>query len=526
MKFFNVTGTCIPHKHYMVDISSKLAQIKVMVDRGDYFTINRGRQYGKTTTLVHLFKFLKNDYIICRMSFEGVGNESFETPKAFCQMFIRQIYKSLKFANIADDDHKSWLNINITDFDKLSDHITKLCQNHRIVLMIDEVDKTSHNQNFLNFLSVLRSKYLEAQNGFDFTFHSVILAGVYDVKTIKLNLMNQGLHTPMPNEGVTYNSPWNIAADFKVDMSFSPMEIKTMLDSFETDHQTGMDTDIISRAIHKYTNGYPFLTSKICKMIHEELDNHWTTTGVENAIKQLSRETNTLFDDLFKNLENNAGLRDLLYDVLILGKGRSFGYMDPDIVLALRYGYIQEIREKVKVHNKIFSSVISLYFSLRAKRLNEIPSNMLADASFSREVTHNDTFDMALCLRGFAKHFREIYTDKHAEMLEDKCRLVFLTYLKPLLNGAGFYDIESQLTDGRRMDLTVIYGNKRFILELKIWRGDVKHIEAHDQLRGYMDTSGVSDGYLLTFDFRKERPPTDPCWLELEDGKCIYEVLV
>lgn len=57
-KVFNVTGDCNPDIHYMVDISEKLSQIKKMVDAGQYFTINRARQYGKTTTLNALEKFL------------------------------------------------------------------------------------------------------------------------------------------------------------------------------------------------------------------------------------------------------------------------------------------------------------------------------------------------------------------------------------------------------------------------------------------------------------------------------------
>ncbi|WP_268906370.1 hypothetical protein [Clostridium hydrogenum] len=44
MKEFNVTGLCIPQKHYMVDISLKLHKIIEMVDKGTYFTINRPRQ--------------------------------------------------------------------------------------------------------------------------------------------------------------------------------------------------------------------------------------------------------------------------------------------------------------------------------------------------------------------------------------------------------------------------------------------------------------------------------------------------
>ena len=40
-KTFNVSADCKPELHYMVDISGKLSQIKVMVDEGQYFTINR-----------------------------------------------------------------------------------------------------------------------------------------------------------------------------------------------------------------------------------------------------------------------------------------------------------------------------------------------------------------------------------------------------------------------------------------------------------------------------------------------------
>lgn len=48
-KRFNVTAGCKPDLHYMVDLCSRLAQIKGYVDRGEYFVMNRARQYGKTT---------------------------------------------------------------------------------------------------------------------------------------------------------------------------------------------------------------------------------------------------------------------------------------------------------------------------------------------------------------------------------------------------------------------------------------------------------------------------------------------
>jgi len=50
-KKFNVTGLCYPHQHYMMDVTQKRAQALAMVEEGDYFIINRPRQYGKTTML-------------------------------------------------------------------------------------------------------------------------------------------------------------------------------------------------------------------------------------------------------------------------------------------------------------------------------------------------------------------------------------------------------------------------------------------------------------------------------------------
>ncbi len=36
MKRFHVTGTCIPEKHYMTEISSKLDQIVEMIEQDSY----------------------------------------------------------------------------------------------------------------------------------------------------------------------------------------------------------------------------------------------------------------------------------------------------------------------------------------------------------------------------------------------------------------------------------------------------------------------------------------------------------
>ena len=69
-KFFNVDGYCDPEIHYMVDISNRLHAIKSMIDAGQYFTINRARQFGKTTILTALTDFLQTDYEVIYLDFQ------------------------------------------------------------------------------------------------------------------------------------------------------------------------------------------------------------------------------------------------------------------------------------------------------------------------------------------------------------------------------------------------------------------------------------------------------------------------
>ena len=64
MKKFNTTAVCIPEKHYMVDLTERVAEIKKLVDDGKYFTVNRARQYGKTTILTALTLVLKKQYVV------------------------------------------------------------------------------------------------------------------------------------------------------------------------------------------------------------------------------------------------------------------------------------------------------------------------------------------------------------------------------------------------------------------------------------------------------------------------------
>ncbi len=61
----------------MVDSPERFAAVERLIDKGSYFTINRARQYGKTTTLQAIRRRLSGKYLIIKTSFEGVGDLSF-----------------------------------------------------------------------------------------------------------------------------------------------------------------------------------------------------------------------------------------------------------------------------------------------------------------------------------------------------------------------------------------------------------------------------------------------------------------
>ena len=182
--------------------------------------------------------------------------------------------------------------------------------------MIDEVDKSSNNQVFLSFLGLLREKYLDQMKGRDKTFKTVILAGVYDIKNLKLKLH--------PDAEPKYNSPWNIAADFNLDTSLSLSGISSMLRDYENDRNIGMDIDWIGNTLLSHTSGYPFLVSRLCQIMAENAPEGWSKDGFQQAVRELLKTPNTLFDDMSKKLSEYPELKEMICSILF--QGRKYAY--------------------------------------------------------------------------------------------------------------------------------------------------------------------------------------------------------
>jgi hypothetical protein len=388
--------------------------------------------------------------------------------------------------------------------------------------MIDEVDKTSNNFIFLKFLGMLRDKYLRRNDGNDYSFQSVILAGVYDIKNLKLKMIQAGTHQLQDGEK-RLNSPWNIAVEFKIDMSLNEKEIASMLREYENDHKTGMNIEAISKEIRAYTNGYPYLVSRICQRIEEDLGRDWTINGVQNAVKEILFEQSTLFDDIFKNIESYSDLKELLRELTVGNRAYSYNIDNQAIQFASIFGIVEKKGTLVAIHNRIFEIRITNYFASE-KELQDSKLTMRTSVEY---ITAGNKLNMPLLLERFANHYYEMYNSKNIDFLERECRLLFITYLRPCINGAGFYHLESEIRSGKRTDVIIDYNSEQFILELKLWYGDVAHEDAFEQIAGYLESKNKDVGYLLTFDFRKTENVGKPqiVWVE-HRGKRILDVMV
>ena len=499
----------------MVDITERVRKIRKMVDEGDYFAINRGHQYGKTTTLAALERELVSDYFVVRLDFQRLGSEEFADEHTFAQAFVLLLQLTLPSSPHATSEVMDLLEAMEERSECVGYRLMRLfvdlqrlmrASARPLVLIIDEVDSATNNQVFLDFLAQLRVQYLQREeNPTTAAFRSVILAGVTDVRHLRSKIRDEDRHR--------VNSPWNIATEFSVDMNLPEEGIARMLAAYEADHKTGMDVDAMARQVSDYTGGYPFLVSRVCQVMDERLvgegfanlDDVWTTRGVDEAVRCVLGETNALFDSLFGKLVTYPNLKARLRALLMRGESMAYVAYDDEQRQLLMHGFVRVSHNKLVVANRIFEMLLYVFFVVERQGIDGLTQDASADRSIF--VDADGWLDVPKIMRHFIAAHNRIHGDSSEHFLEAEARERFLTYLSPIVNGTGTYSVEEQTRDQRRMDVVVHWRGRRYVIELKIWRGERYHAEGESQVAGYLDYFDLDVGYLLSFDFRERKDP-------------------
>lgn len=333
-----------------------------------------------------LADFLEKDYEIACLDFQRISSLSFEKEQLFVAAFAEELLDCVKsfpegveqkFSAFADGTAR------INSLQALFKAIRLWCgqSGKPVVLMIDEVDTAADNQVFLDFLAQLRAAFLDRY--MVPAFRSVILSGVYDVHNIREKLR--------PEEEHKTNSPWNIAADFLVEMSFSPEDIAGMLAEYEEDYHTGMDIPQMAQFLYASTSGYPYLVSRLCLFMDERLPGSgefsavsiggadrgqclsdsvkfpdraaaWTKAGFLEAERMLVKENNPLYQSLIGKLVLYPELKAVLYELLFNGKPIPYVAINRSIEIAAMFGFVKNVGDTAVISNRIFETVLYNYF--------------------------------------------------------------------------------------------------------------------------------------------------------------------
>ena len=212
--------------------------------------------------------------------------------------------------------------------------------------------------------------------------------------------------------------------------------------------------------------------------------------------------------------------------------GKEYSYMDTDeaVDLGLTFGIFRkqtDIHGRLEIDNIIFENILTEHVLIKKDREDVLPQ---PDKS---QFIKDGRLDMPRVLKKFQELMKAEYRMEDGKFLERQGRLLFLCFLKPIINGTGFYYVEPETRNSTRMDIVVTYGDEEHIIELKLWHGDQYRADGIKQLTGYLDSRGQKKGYLLSFSFLKDKEYTAGYLNDLTDKEIpgigdrkIYEVVV
>ena len=146
-----------------------------------------------------------------------------------------------------------------------------------------------------------------------------------------------------------------------MDMSFTAADIAGMLRDYAADREVEVDIHRIVAEIYGYTSGYPYLVSKICKLIDEAkasqpASGSWSKEDVAEAVKVLLKEPGTLFDDMRKKITDYPELRKMIYAILFRGETYPYNPDNSAMDIGSMFGFITERDGQAVIANRIFET--------------------------------------------------------------------------------------------------------------------------------------------------------------------------
>ena len=491
-KYFNIAGPCNSLEHYMINAATRLQGVEQLIDSKQYFVIHAARQSGKTTYLQDLTQRLNagGKYYTLYCSLESVQNIS--DPEKGIPAVIRSLYSFLKYTTIpnankfaSDADYMDYNNVLRTS---LTDYCILL--NKPLVILFDEADCLSDDTLIL-FLRQLRAGYNDRR--FTPFVHSVVLVGMRNIRDYKAKVRPD-------SETLGSASPFNIVTESLTLKNFTKEEIAALYRQHTDETGQVFDEDAIE-LVWEQTQGQPWLVNAIArevivKILQSDCTKPVTAALVHEAIQNIILTRPTHIDSLLERLKEDRVRR--IIEPMILGEAFIDKSSD-DFLYTKDLGLIRVVNARIEPANPIYAEVI-------IRKLSSFTQEELQDAKYPYRMPRylkDGHIDMDFLMRDFQQFWHEnseIWKERY-DYKEAAPHLVMMAFLQRVVNGGG--QIVREMASGSgRLDLCLLYENRKYPIELKIRYGDKYLEEGLEQTARYMDVHCCNEGWLVVFDRR------------------------
>ena len=512
MRSFGTQGSVSPETNYIVSRTVEITDFINRIKEGKYVVLFAPRQTGKTT----FFRFALDaltakdpTYFPIQLDFQmmrSAGTDIFyERLFYIIQRQIKYVFR--KRGGVPSEALTQFLeNTTLTDhfsmevfFENLesfldSDAHRDVPPFKRVVLLIDEFDGIPQTV-VSDFLYTLRQIYLSDEMHCP---HSVGIVGVKSIVQLDYDMSV---------------SPFNIQDEFKLP-NFTFEQVQELLQQYTDEVGQAFAPEVIE-SIHKQTAGQPFLVNRFAQILTVELDisktEPITIAHFSKAHSQLIRERNTNLTHLVTNIRRDKQFETLLMQIVSYDKGIPFIPYDDRISELATYGVIAEgTGGMCEIVNPIYQQCIIQVFQPLINGLEDeyFPENTHPD--LSDYLTPDEQIAMTRLLDNFKDFIARAgykilqVPETPQEFIGQYLLSAYLDQFVRTIGGAMFLEVP---TGRGRMDLLIIFKQRKYIVETKIWEGTHRYRAGKQQLAAYLKLEGSLEGYYVVFDHRREPDP-------------------
>ncbi len=498
----------------MLPPGARLTRVMALVDDEKYFTLRAGHQTGKTTCARWLVRhYNAGDRYACIWIDIQSARELPEPAVAF----------PVVLEKIATAVHRDLPHIKLPDLTDLRDtpqtailHALRALARasaRPVVVLIDEADGLV-GPAMVSFLTQIREGYIDRS---DLPFpHGLALIGRREVRDYAVSIEDR-----RPLSWLGTSSPFNINAEAPTLSLFSPADVAELLHQHTTHTGQLFLPESIDRIFY-LSQGQPWLVNALADHIVDldVPDRHIAATAahVDAAKEALIQERRSHIDALVARLREPRVRR--IIEPMLLGELIDDGdALNDDFAYVLGLGLLGQQQGQYRIANPIYKEVIPRVL------IHDMERQLYLKPS--AYVKPDGRLDMLKLMTSWQEFWRE---DGHLAAAgfsykEAGPHLMLMAYLQRIVNGGGTIEREYALGRGA-LDLLVTFGGERHAIELKLRRDTRTLKRAQEQLLGYLDEAGLSEGWLVHFDLRKEVSWEDKLTLtDIEsDGKHLHVV--